>query len=120
MQATYTTAPGQAVTVRSRVVDANGSALQPQFVQCWSLEVHPQGDADPTPLLQSVPGGGAVVLSALSTVGWDADATGYNFRHTIPGTAFPDGGREYAVTYTLQMTTGSPVLVCARVQASSC
>ena len=49
--------------------------------------------------------------------GWDQDSTGYNFRHTIPGSAFPNAG-VYGVCYEVTPPgQGEPYPIVARVTA---
>ena len=48
-----------------------------------------------------------VVYDTLQTDGrWNADATGYNFRHDITQATFTDPGR-YLIEYTVTMTGGN-------------
>ncbi len=46
----------------------------------------------------------AVVYNTMQ--GWDVDSTGYNFLHTIAGTAFATGGHVYMVEHKYTLTTG--------------
>lgn len=48
---------------------------------------------------------------------WTVDATGYNFRHALPTTAFPTGGAIYTVEYVFTATDGSVFPVVYRVTA---
>lgn len=38
---------------------------------------------------------------------WSVDSVGYNFKHTIAGTYFPNGGRIYLVEYYATLTGGN-------------
>lgn len=38
---------------------------------------------------------------------WTADSTGYNFKHTVAGTYFPNGGRAYEIEYFATLTGGT-------------
>jgi len=51
---------------------------------------------------------------------WDADETGYNFRHTLDvssDSAFATAGRRYRVVVTLTPTVGQVILLRFRVRA---
>lgn len=49
---------------------------------------------------------------------WTTDATGYNFLHTVPGTAFPEPNRTYQVEYTITATDGTPSYAVLRKKTS--
>lgn len=50
----------------------------------------------------------SVIFDTLQTGGmWTRDSTGYNFRHAMPATAFPDAGHVYEVIYTVTPTSGA-------------
>lgn len=38
---------------------------------------------------------------------WTKDTTGYNFKHTVPSTCFPDGGRTYTIEYVFTESDGT-------------
>ena len=46
----------------------------------------------------------STVVNTLSTVGWDTDTTGWNFRHTVPAAALAtlDGNYHVVYTFTVQ------------------
>jgi len=60
----------------------------------------------------------AVIFDALQTAAedaaWDRDDRGYNFRHDLPGTAFPNGDREYSYECIIVRTNGGKLLVKGR------
>ena len=45
--------------------------------------------------------------ASFSDARWTADATGYNFLHEMPATAFPDGQRRYRVEYKFTPVSGA-------------
>ena len=50
---------------------------------------------------------------------WTADATGYNFRHTIDvssAPAFPEADRSYVVEHVITPTSGPPIHLLWRVR----
>lgn len=51
---------------------------------------------------------GSVIIDSPVTDGilWSKDSTGYNFKHRVSGTYFPEGGRRYRVAYFATMTDG--------------
>jgi hypothetical protein len=76
---------------------------------------------------QAVTGHAAVELDVVDVVFntlqadalWTADATGYNFRHTIDigsHAAFPVAGQYFLVEYTLTPVSDQPILVRFRVK----
>lgn len=49
----------------------------------------------------------AVFYNSLQTPAvWTADTTGYNFAHTVPAVAFPEGDRLYRVEYLVTPAAG--------------
>lgn len=51
----------------------------------------------------------AVVYDSLQTPAiWTADGTGYNFRHTVPASALPNGGRVHRIEYRFTPASGEP------------
>lgn len=60
----------------------------------------------------------SVVFDTLQTGGmWTKDSTGYNFRHALPATAFPDSGHVYQVVYTVTPSSGAVFFIVAQVTA---
>lgn len=48
-----------------------------------------------------------VVFDTLQTGGhWTKDSTGYNFKHAMPGSSFPDGDTYYQVEYVFDPASG--------------
>ena len=61
-----------------------------------------------------------VVFDTLQTdARWTKDATGYNFRHAIAGTAFPTGGHRYRIEYTFTPISGNAWIVAVDVDATA-
>lgn len=51
----------------------------------------------------------AVVFNTLQTDDrWTEDTVGYNFRHTVPASAFPEPNKQYRVGYEFTPATGEP------------
>lgn len=49
-----------------------------------------------------------VIFDTLQTGSlWTVDSTGYNFKHAMPATAFPDASHVYKVTYTATPVSGA-------------
>jgi predicted proteasome-type protease len=53
-----------------------------------------------------------VVFDTLQTDSrWDADSTGYNFRHTVAASTLGTGDHKYGVKYTFTPAAGQPFLL---------
>lgn len=60
----------------------------------------------------------AVVFDTLQTDDrWDVDATGFNFAHALPATAFPTAAHVYRVEYKFTPTSGAAYYVIFEVTA---
>lgn len=60
----------------------------------------------------------SVIFDTLQTGGmWTKDSTGYNFRHAMPATAFPDAAHVYEVVYTVTPTSGAVFALVWRITA---
>lgn len=60
----------------------------------------------------------SVVFDALqTTAAWSFDDTGFNFKHDLAATAFPDAGHVYHVEYKFTPTSGSVFYVVYHVTA---
>lgn len=62
------------------------------------------------------------VFDALQTdARWDTtlDATGYNFRHTVPHAAFPTGGHTYRVEYAFTMADDTRIMAVYEIEAKA-
>ncbi len=56
------------------------------------------------------------VFDVLQTdANWSYDATGYNFKHSLAGTCFPEAGHIYEVQYTFTPVGGGPCIVLFRM-----
>jgi hypothetical protein len=121
------------------VINTNGTATCMARVVGWSNEAITQADiasaaytvylvsaTDPN-VWTVVDNHDAEVLTVASIVydtlqtatPWTVDATGYNFRHTVPiaSAAFATPARSYVVQYTLTPTTGQPIVVSFALRA---
>ncbi|HWA97905.1 MAG TPA: hypothetical protein VG713_05410 [Pirellulales bacterium] len=102
------------IAYTARVRDVSGVLVVSSAVLSieWSVVDHADG---------TVTGSGSlapsdVIFDTLQTDQiWTPDATGYNFRHTLPGSAFPNGSRLYDGLYTITPTDGDPFFLVFQV-----
>lgn len=91
----------------ARVVGWAGAAIVQAditSIQCTVTDTSEDGDGETYDAALTVSG---VVFDTLQTPDvWTADATGYNFRHTLPASALPSGGRVVRVEYRFVPAAG--------------
>lgn len=115
-------------TLLARVVGADGSAVQQADIDSAEYTVYLLDETDPdagTPVTGHTAEAAAVaslIYDALQTddLWGDADATGYNFRHTLDvadNQAFAAAGRSYRIVFELTPAAGQVILVRFRVYA---
>lgn len=62
----------------------------------------------------------AVVFNTLQTdARWSVDSEGYNFRHTVPASALPNGDRLYRVEYKFTPASGEVFFLAFDIQAQA-
>lgn len=108
-------------TMLARIVGWSGSAITQADVSTATYTVYSVDAQDPTDRTADEDHEAAavavasVIYDTLQTDSvWTVDATGYNFRHTVPITtdaAFATPHRQYVVEYTLSPTSGEPIVV---------
>jgi hypothetical protein len=110
---------GSGCTLLARVLDSSGQPLQVSEVAAITVNVFDMTTAIQTTAIQY----SATALSPLApqvssvlttlTTGpmWTADAVGYNFNLTLPGTAFPNGATSYQVVVAITPIVGGTVMM---------
>ncbi len=96
------------LTVRDRIIDKNGDRITQSGLSSLTVKVfNARTTVETYSATLTI---GSVVSNSLQTNeddnGWTQDDIGYNFKHTIPGSAFPDGSAEYRVEYKFTPTAG--------------
>jgi len=101
----------------ARVLGPTGVAIVQADISSISYTVRDTRD----PTVEIVGGSltvSAVVFNALQVNAlWNADATGYNFRHDLSTTALPTGSRQYRVEYKFTPASGGPFPVVFHLRA---
>lgn len=89
----------------ARVVGADGSNITQASVDTIKLYVH---DADDAEVIgeTAVTVASAVFDTLQTDARWTYDDQGYNFRYTVPATAFPTAGTHY-VEFKITDTSGN-------------
>jgi hypothetical protein len=94
------------VMVRALVVDINGDRINQSGLSSVSVKVfNARTSVETYSATLTI---SSVVFNSLQTNddAWTQDDAGYNFKHAIPGSAFPDGSAEYRVEYKFTPTVG--------------
>lgn len=109
------------MTMRARLYDdSTGALLLPANVNAIAYTVAQSAG----PQQGTTTGSGNLspvadyLFGSLSVVGWTADSLGWNFKATLPATAFPNPG-DYVVDFLLTLADGSVFPVKAYHHASS-
>lgn len=89
----------------ARIVGWSGSSIVQADITSIQCTVTDTSDASET--YDAALTVSAVVFDALQTPAiWTVDATGYNFRHALPASALPSGGRVVRVEYRFVPAAG--------------
>ena len=95
--------------VKAKLTDHGGTLLlQADFTsihyEAWNMDASPVNQVKVATALNVA----NVVFDTLQTdARWTADATGYNFLHAMPATAFPTGKHTYKVEYKVTPASGA-------------
>lgn len=98
---------------------AGSSVLQADItsIQCTVTDTSEDGDGETYDAALVI---SATVFDTLQTPAiWTADGTGYNFRHTVPATAFPQGDRINRVEYRFTPASGEAFYFVVDVQVQA-
>lgn len=110
----YRIREGTAPIVRARIVDGDGVPLLKNAISSISYSVFTITSGLNQPVLKAGPSPLTVAdvwFDTLSTVGWRADTTGWNFKATLPASVFIGlasaiRGQEYQVEIYVTPTSG--------------
>jgi hypothetical protein len=102
-------------TVLARVLGNSGAAITQASLTGISYKVFDLQSATPDTAIAT--GTVTVATSVFDTLQtdaiWSADSTGYNFKHALAATCFPNGDRTYRVEYLFDPASGENFwLVC--------
>lgn len=117
---------GGTLITLDRVVGWDGSAITQADIAAAEYSIYSLDEHDPD-TRTAVEGHEAVALDPVAVIYdalqtdavWDADASGYNFRHTLDvsdNEAFAVAGREYLIEYRLTPSSGQEILLRFRIQ----
>ena len=96
-------------TFMARVLGNDGAAITQSSISTITCAVYDLSTSTPTvAILAPSLVVATVVFDTLQTdARWTADATGYNFLHAMPATAFPTGKHTYKVEYKVTPASGA-------------
>lgn len=118
---------GASVLLLARVENADGTPVLPADVANVTytvFELRPCDSPSRMPVAGhesvSLPPAALLFPSPQLDAPWNADATGYTFRHELDATAsppFPTAGRRYLIRYELTSSVGQPIVFTFQIEA---
>ncbi len=103
------------VTLMARIQGSDAANITQAAITTIAYDVYDLGSSTPTVALGASVAEltvADVVFDTLQTGSrWDADSTGYNFKHVVAATTLANGGNKYGVKYTFTPASGEPFLV---------
>lgn len=100
-----------AVTVRARLVDGDGNLFEAADIDTIEYSVYKVVAGVATIDSEEIDPADVFVTPATSADDsevWNGKRA-YNFKHVVPGTAFPLGGLEYQIEYTITPVGAEPI-----------
>lgn len=96
----------RAATFMARVVGDDAANINQGSLTSISVRVFDARTGIPVGASASVTIATTVFDTLQTDAFWTKDTTGYNFRHQLVGTNFPDGGKTYRVEYKFTPVSG--------------
>ena len=109
------------VTILSRIVGDDALPIVKADLTSITYKVFDLTSDDPSVIINSgTPNITTDIFDTLQTdARWTTDATGYNFKHTLPAVAFPDGNARYRVEYKFQPVSAQPLFLLADLSTTN-
>ena len=108
----------EGVVTFARIVSIEGSNVTQASLSSIACAVY-DADANNTLVASPTVTVASAVFDTLQTSAtdprWSVDSTGYNFRHTLAASNFPEGGRRYLVKYVFTPVSGDNFHLVVRV-----
>lgn len=103
---------GGAIQLMARIYGNAGTVITQSTISSIRLRVYDLDDTDATYTLTAALTVADVVFDTLQTdARWTEDSTGYNFRTSIAGSAFPEPKTNYQIQVELTPSSGSEIRV---------
>jgi hypothetical protein len=100
----------------ARIRKANGGLIQQSDINSILVKVFNTHASSVTPVYSDTLVISSVIFNTLQTgEQWGLDATGYNFIHTVPATAFATPSKNHRVEYKISLTDGGIIWLTADV-----
>lgn len=93
-------------SLMARVVGNDAANITQASISSITCNVYDAQELGEPILTPTVVVSTSVFESLQTDARWTVDSTGYNFRHDLPATAFPDGGKCYRVVYKFTPVSG--------------